>query len=153
MVDIRAVWLYANNILRSSRLIINEHLKPLKLSSSEGNILLHLLTQDGPFPQEKIVTQLDISKPAVSRALKSLQSKGYIQRRKDPGDKRASQVILTDKARYIAPEIEQVYNTVFSIASQGVSEAEIAAFVQLFKRVSENFSRARSGEFDLGRDA
>jgi DNA-binding MarR family transcriptional regulator len=150
MADIRAVWLFANNILRSSRLIINEQLKPLELSSSEGNILLHLLTQDGPLPQEKIVAQLDISKPAVSRALKSLQRKGYIQRGKDPRDKRASQVQLTERAREIGPQVEQVYNNVFAIASHGVSAEEIEAAVQLFVRVSGNFLKARAGE-DLSR--
>jgi DNA-binding MarR family transcriptional regulator len=150
MADIRAVWLFANNILRSSRLIINEQLKPLELSSSEGNILLHLLTQDDPLPQEKIVAQLDISKPAVSRALKSLQRKGYIQREKDPNDKRASQVLLTERAREIGPQVEQVYNNVFAIASQGVSAEEIEAAVQLFARVSANFLKARAGE-DLSR--
>jgi DNA-binding MarR family transcriptional regulator len=150
MADIRAVWLFANNILRSSRLIINEQLKPLELSSSEGNILLHLLTQDDPLPQEKIVAQLDISKPAVSRALKSLQRKGYIQREKDPNDKRASQVLLTERAREIGPQVEQVYNNVFAIASQGVSAGEIEAAVQLFARVSANFLKARAGE-DLSR--
>jgi DNA-binding MarR family transcriptional regulator len=150
MADIRAVWLFANNILRSSRLIINEQLKPLELSSSEGNILLHLLTQDDPLPQEKIVAQLDISKPAVSRALKSLQRKGYIHREKDPNDKRASQVLLTERAREIGPQVEQVYNNVFAIASQGVSAEEIEAAVQLFARVSANFLKARAGE-DLSR--
>lgn len=145
MHDIRDIWLYANNILWSSRQMINAQLKPLKLSSAEGNILLHLLTREGPIPQEEIVAQLDISKAAVSRALKSLQEKGYIEREKDARDKRASLVLLTKKANEIKPQIEQIYNNVFSIASQGVSPQEIEDFVQLFARVSENFSKARTG--------
>ena len=143
MSGIRDIWLYANNIIRSSRQIINEDLKPLNLSSAEGNIMLHLLTQEQHFRQEEIVGQLDISKPAVSRALESLDKKGYVAREKDPSDKRASQVRLTDKARQIGPQIEQVYNEVFSIAAQGVSEAEIEDFIKLFGRVSESFSTAR----------
>jgi len=147
MSDIRDIWLLANNILWSSRQMINEKLKPLQLSSAEGNILLHLLTQQEPFPQEKIVAQLDISKPAVSRALKSLEKKGYVKREKDPVDKRACWISLTNQARNIAPEVEQIYNQVFSIASQGVSEAEIDDFVKLFARVSENFSKLRTHKY------
>lgn len=144
MSGIKDIWLFANNIIRSSRQIINEDLKPLDLSSAEGNILIHLFTQEQQFRQEEIVGQLDISKPAVSRALDSLAKKGYVSREKDPADKRASLVLLTQKARAIAPQLEQVYNEVFSIASQGVSEAEIEDFIKLFGRVSESFSAARA---------
>ncbi len=38
---------------------------------------------------------LDISKPAVSRALESLEVKEYVSRQKDPFDKRASTVVKT----------------------------------------------------------
>jgi DNA-binding MarR family transcriptional regulator len=145
MHDIRDIWLYANNILWSSRQMINEKLKPLRLSSAEGNILLHLLTQEGPFRQEEIVAQLDISKPAVSRALKSLEAEGYVIREKDSVDRRASRVFLTERAREIGPEIEQIYNQVFSIASEGVSDEEINDFINLFARVSENLTRFRAG--------
>jgi MarR family transcriptional regulator, transcriptional regulator for hemolysin len=142
MAGIRDIWLFANNIIRSSRQIINEELRPLNLSSAEGNILLHLLTQNDESPQEVIVEQLDVSKPAVSRALESLAQKGYVARHKDPVDRRASRIRLTDKARQIAPQIEQIYNGVFAIAAQGISDKEISDFIDLFGRVSQSFSRA-----------
>jgi DNA-binding MarR family transcriptional regulator len=149
--DIRDLWLFAHNIIRSSRQMVNEGLKPLGLSSAEGNILLHLLTKNHEFQQEEIVEQLDISKPAVSRALKSLQEKGYVVREKDPSDRRASRVLLTRKALEIAPEIEQVYNQVYAIATQGVSAQEIADFIALFGRVSASFSMAQAKKRDQGR--
>jgi DNA-binding MarR family transcriptional regulator len=144
MADIREIWQYANNIIRSARQMINEDLKPLNLSSAEGNILLHLLTQGGSLPQEEIVEQLDISKPAVSRALKSLEGKGFITREKHPSDKRASQVLLTEKAREIGHAIVEVYNRVYSIGAQDVSASEIDDFINLFRRVSKNFTEARN---------
>lgn len=144
MPGIRDIWLYANNIIRSARQMINEELKPLKLSSAEGNILLHLYTQDQIPHQEDIVEQLDISKPAVSRAINSLAIKGYIKREKDPVDKRAVRILLTDKAWEIGPKIEQVYNEVFSTAAEAVSEKEVEDFIDLFGRVSASFSAARA---------
>jgi MarR family transcriptional regulator, transcriptional regulator for hemolysin len=144
MPDIRDIWPLANNILRSARQMVNEELKPLNLSSSEGNILLHLLTQDQVLGQEELVEQLDVSKPAVSRALESLENKGYIVREVDPTDKRARRVLLTAKAMEIGLRVEAVYSEIFSIATQGVPQNEIEDFIQLFARVSESFSRARS---------
>jgi MarR family transcriptional regulator, transcriptional regulator for hemolysin len=144
MPDINDIWPLAHNILRSARQMINEELRPLNLSSSEGNILLHLLTRNQILGQEDLVEQLDISKPAVSRALESLELKGYIVRQVDPADKRAKQVLLTNKAKDISARIEVIYNRIFSIAAKGVTEEEIQNFIELFSRVSESFSRARA---------
>ena len=78
MSQIKDIWLYTHHMLRSSRQIINDNLRPLNLTSAEGNILIHLLTLGEEMGQEQLVEQLDISKPAVSRALNSLQKKGYV---------------------------------------------------------------------------
>ncbi len=150
-IDIKDIWNYANNIIRTSRKMVNEGLRSLDLSSSEGNILLHLFTQDHELRQEDIVEDLDLSKPAVSRALKSLEKKGYVKRNKDSSDRRASRILLTDKSREIRTKVEQIYNEVYSIAAQGVSGEEITFFINLFSRVSDNFSRATLQQKDHGR--
>ena len=143
MSDIKDIWLYANNIIRSSRKMVNEGLNPLSLSSAEGNILMHLFTQTHEVRQEEIVEQLDISKPAVSRALESLEKKGFVTRERDFLDRRASFVLLTRSARDIKPYVEEVYNKVYSLAAQGITEEEIRLFTDLFRRISANFSLAR----------
>lgn len=152
MADIKDIWLYANNIIRSSRQMVNEELEPLDLSSAEGNILIHLLTRQQGLRQEELVEQLDISKPAVSRALESLEKKGYVTRQKDFCDKRASQVMLTARARGIGPRVVEAYNKVYTIAAQGVSEQEIRNFIELFGRVSHNFSAARARKESIRRE-
>jgi len=144
MSDIRDVWMHANSMIRSARQIINEGLRPLNLSSAEGNILLHLLTQGQEMRQEQLVEQLDISKPAVSRALDSLEKKGYVTRLKDPDDRRAHRVWLTDKALEIGPAIEHIYNHVYELAVQGISQNEIDGCIELFSRVSQNYTCAQA---------
>ena len=146
MPEIRDIWLHANNMIRSGRQIINQQLQPLDLSSSEGNILLHLLTQGQGIVQEQLVEQLDVSKPAVSRVLHSLESKQYITRQRDAKDKRAYRIWLTEKARQIGPSIEQAYNHVFAVALQGISEDELDFFMMLFGRISDNFARDQMKE-------
>jgi len=150
-IDIKDIWNYANNIIRTSRKLVNEGLRSLDLSSSEGNILLHLFTQDYELRQEDIVEDLDLSKPAVSRALKSLEKKGYVRKNKDSSDRRASRILLTDKSREIRTKVELIYNEVYSIAAQGVSGEEITFFINLFSRVSDNFSRATLQQKGYGR--
>lgn len=141
MGDIRDIWLHAHHMIRSARQIINENLRPLNLSSAEGNILLHLLTQGKEMSQEELVEQLDISKPAVSRALDSLQVKGFITRQPNALDRRAHRVCLTDQARQIGPQVVQAYNQLYTRAMQGISEQELNDFIGFFGRISQNFSQ------------
>lgn len=143
MPGIRDVWLFANNIIRSSRRMINEGLKPLGLSSAEGNIVIHLLTKRVPLRQEDLAESLDISKPAVSRALESLERKGFVTRQKDPGDSRANRVQLTDRALLSAREVVHVYDKAFSVAAGVLTEEEVSRFVALFERVSEAFAKVQ----------
>jgi len=140
MTEIRDIWLHAHNMIRTGRQIINKNLHPLGLSSAEGNILLHLFTQGQEMGQDQLVAQLDISKPAVSRTLNSLEKKGYVTRQHDPQDKRAQRVHLTAKALEIGPAVEQAYNQVYRLATQGITQEEFELFVNLFARMSENFT-------------
>ena len=141
MSDIRDIWLHAHRMIRSARQIINENLRPLNLSSAEGNILLHLLTQGQEMGQEQLVEELDISKPGISRALSTLEAKGFVMRQADPDDRRARRVRLTGAARAIGPQVEQIYSQVYALAMQGISQEELDRFIRLFGRMSENFTR------------
>ena len=146
MIEIRDIWLQAHNMIRAGRQIINKNLRPLGLTSAEGNILLHLLTQDQEMGQEQLVEQLDVSKPAISRTLNSLETKGYVSRHPDPSDKRAHRVQLTNKALEIGPAVEKVYNHVYTLAMQGITQEELDYFINLFGRMSENFAHEQAKE-------
>ena len=140
MAEIREIWVHAHNMLRSARQIIDKNVRSLGLSSAEANVLLHLFTQGQEMGQEQLVAQLDVSKPAVSRTLNSLETKGYVTRLCDPEDKRARRIRLTAKALEIGPAVEQAYNHVYSLAVRGISQEEFARFVILFGRMSENIA-------------
>lgn len=144
MAEIQDIWLHAHKMIRSARQIINVGLRPLNLGSAEGNILLHLLMHSQEMSQEQLAEELDISKPAVSRALDSLETKSFVTRQQDPDDRRVHRVRLTDQAREIGPAVKQAYNQLYVLAVQGVSQEELDYFINLFGRMSENFIRAQA---------
>ncbi len=141
MTSIRDIWVFAHSITRSARKIINLELKPLNLSSTQGNILFHLLVRNTETTQEQLVEELDIGKAAISRAIDVLEQKGYVHRNKHPLDKRTRLVSLTDKARAIGSDIERVYSHIFDIARKGIPDKEYEKVVQLMSLISENFSK------------
>jgi len=142
MAEIRDIWLHAHNMLRSARQIVNENLRPLNLTSAEGNILLHLLTQGREMRQERLADELDVSRPAISRTIHSLEGKGFLTREADPEDRRAYRVRLTARALALGPEIERAYDRLYTLAVQGISPEELEQFTALFARISENLARA-----------
>jgi predicted transcriptional regulator len=98
--------------------------------------------------QEQLVEQLDISKPAVSRALDSLETKGFVIRQQNPSDRRAHIIHLTVKARKIAPDVKHAYNQIYALALQGISQEEFSEFVKLFDHIAENFAHGNSKNND-----
>ncbi len=138
--SIKEIWMYAHRMIRSARQIINAELRPLGLSSAEGNILLHLLMGDSEMPQEQLADELDIGKAAISRAIDSLEAKGYVMRKARPADKRAYLVALTEKAAAIGPAIESAYNHVFDIVRRGISDEEYDRIVLIISQIAGNLS-------------
>jgi DNA-binding MarR family transcriptional regulator len=139
--SIRDIWLHAHGILRAARKIINAELRPMGLGSTEGNILLHILVQEGLTGQDQLAEQLDIDKAAISRAINALQAKGYIVRRRNPADRRCYELSLTEDARRIAPQIEGIYERIYESALRDIEPRRFDELVDLLGRISENFAR------------
>lgn len=83
-----------------------EQLKWLELSPSQVMALHYLLSRKG---HSVCATELHetfgVSKPAVSAILKGLRQKGYLKLQLSPQDDRKKQIILTQKAYQMEPQI------------------------------------------------
>lgn len=143
-MSIRAFWLEMKGILRSARLVINKELEPLKLSGAEGDILFHLLTDGNNLQQEQVAERLDIGKAAVSRAVDSLEAKGYVVRIRRHDDRRAYSVSLTDKAIAVGAEIESVYNKLYMLVRKGIPDEEFTHIQSVLSLVSANLESWKS---------
>lgn len=142
MATIRDMWFPANKIIHSARQMLNEELKPLNLSSAEGNILLHMLMDETVLYQEQLAQQLDIDKAAVSRAVESLVKKGYLCREKNPGDKRFYRLILTAAARDAAQRLREAYDAIYERATTGVTPEQFEMLAALLRLIADNFSQS-----------
>jgi len=89
---------------RNHAMYINRALKMWGISSGEIGFLMTLYQQEG-CTQEQLCSLLAIDKAAATRALTSLENKGYIQRQVDARDKRCKCIHLTDKAKELRQDI------------------------------------------------
>lgn len=148
MLIVRNLWLHMKAVLRSARQIINRQLKTLGLSSAEGNILFLMLTGSNDVQQEQIAVQLDIGKAAVSRAVDSLVSKGYVVRTRQEQDKRAYSISLTDKAYQAGESITDIYNRTYALIKKSIPEGELERMESMLFRASENLQALETDDDD-----
>jgi len=138
MPSIGSIWLDMKRVLRTARQIINAELEPLNLSSAEGDILFHILAGDSKFTQENLAESLDIGKAAISRAVNSLERKGYLARVRLSEDRRAYIVSPTDKAFSAGKEIKRIYNSLYMNAKKDITDEELESIESMLSRVSIN---------------
>jgi DNA-binding MarR family transcriptional regulator len=86
------------------------------LSSRQVALMLTVYLGDPPHTIRHLARQLDISKPAVCRAVDALEKEGLIKRKPDPADKRnvllqrtiKGSVFLCDFAEIIEQEMQSI---------------------------------------------
>ena len=88
--------IYISVLYRQFQIYINNNTKDLQISSSEYIFLMEMYKNDN-MSQEQLSKNLIIDKSATARAIKSLEEKEYIIRKKDDNDKRTNRIKLTKK--------------------------------------------------------
>ena len=69
----------------------------LGLNHTEGRLLRLLYEQQGEASQDTLSGLIFIDRSNVGRALKKLEAEGYVNRRKEDGDRRTNRVRITEK--------------------------------------------------------
>ena len=88
--------IYISVLYRQFQIYINNNTKDLQISASEYIFLMEMYKNDN-MSQEQLSKNLIIDKSATDRAIKSLEEKEYIIRKKDDNDKRTNRIKLTKK--------------------------------------------------------
>lgn len=84
---------------------------------------------------------LNVSAPAVSRTLRNLEQKGYVQRITDPDDRRSVRVSVTDSG---AEALTQCIIESLEVVNEALSDftdEELRMMVKLHCKFKENMSR------------
>ena len=111
----------------------------LGLSRSQCRILGYLAWHEG-INQAGLADLLEIKPMTLVRQLDRMEADGWIERRPDPGDRRARRLMLTEKARPILARILDLSCDVRSEAFADLSEEEGGHLVDLLRRVHGNLA-------------
>src|SRR6185369_13258271 len=90
--------------------------------------------------QAGLADLLEIKPMTLVRQIDRMEEDGWIERRPQPGDRRARRLMLTDKARPILTRILDISNEIRSESFVGLSRAEGRQLIELLRRVHANLS-------------
>lgn len=87
--------------------------------------------------------ELDISKPAVTKAVNYLEERGYVTRINGQSDRRQVYVMLTPEGEKVLREARETVMQNMEQLVQGLGEADTEAFIRLSERMARACERLR----------
>ena len=123
-----SVWCNLDIALRNIDQIYRQAVRPLGLTVIEWYVLRALYEQDGQHASE-LARAVGRAATSFTPNLDKLQDKGLIERRPDPGDRRAVRIHLTEAAYDIQDRVMDVADDVDHDISERFSQAEFEQFV------------------------
>lgn len=111
----------------------------LGLTRAQCRVLGYLARNEG-INQAGLADLLEIKPMSLVRPIDRMEEDGWIERQRDPGDRRAHRLVLTEKARPLLARIIALSNEVRSEAFAGLSLADARQLIELLSRVHDNLS-------------
>ena len=99
--------------------------------------------------QDDLCRGINMDKGTTAKALKKLESSGYVLRKRDSSDRRAYRIYLTDKAIALKGDIKSVYRGWTDVLANEMSETQRESALKLLKLMSEN---AVNNTFEIHRN-
>ena len=109
--------------------------QPLSLRPVEFTLLV-LLQDNGAASPRQIAPALRLPPPHVTTLLDRLAERGLLQRRRDPGDGRAVQVVLTPAGQTLTTQARRVASTMEDDLGSALTAAERSRLRTLLLKLS-----------------
>ncbi|MED4267856.1 MarR family transcriptional regulator [Priestia megaterium] len=103
--------------------------------SPENFMILELLYSKGPHPVQKISERLSIPSGSITYVVDKLEKQELVERQPNPNDRRASNVVLTEKGEALFDEIFPKHVATISQNVSFISNEEKEQLIDLLKRI------------------
>ncbi len=128
-----------SHIFRSINIYLSKELEPYGIGSGQFPFFMRLLYHDG-VSQETLANALRYDRATITRSLNKLEEMGYVIRKKDPADKRAYCVHLTDRGREMKVLFIKISKQLNDVILRGFSDEEKTMFLSMVERAARNIA-------------
>ncbi len=110
------------------------------VSAGQWRFLRQLWLQDG-ITQRELSERVGMREPTTVVALRSLETAGFIERKKRPDDRRKTYIFLTPTARKLENELKPINAEIHEMATAGLSFEEVETLRSLMIRIYTNLKQ------------
>lgn len=124
-------------IARALDSIANIEFKEYDLTRGQYLYLIRICENPGII-QEKLAEMIKVDRTTASRAIKKLESNGFIAKKSDSANRKIKHIFPTEKGNAVFPNISRENEHSERVALQGLSEDESALLIGLLQKVRKN---------------
>ncbi|MER7767056.1 MarR family winged helix-turn-helix transcriptional regulator [Kitasatospora sp. NPDC096140] len=128
-------------LARLHRMYAGQLLRRIGLHPGQELVMMHLW-ELGPRRQTDLVRLLDSDAATMTRTVQRLEQAGFVRRRPDPTDKRASLIEPTAASHALRREVEQSWSTLEDLVTSGLTPDERAEALHTLERLEHNLVEA-----------
>ena len=114
---------HVTGIYRHLQIIINHDLNPYGLGSGQYIFFSTIAEHEG-ISQKELSALIQIDKTTTAKAIKKLESEGYINRLQDPTDRRFNQLYLTEKGKAFIPLLREKLRNTTKVLTANMDEKQ-----------------------------
>ena len=133
-----------SDVSRLLRRVYDRRVEPLGLTRAQWRVLVHVYRREG-VSQTALAQVLEIEKPTLGKLVDRLEEKGWVERRIEASDQRARRVVITDQARPLIDQMEELAEDVHADALDGVADEEADQLHDTLMTVKSNLLRLLNG--------
>lgn len=117
--------------------------EPHEFNRGELPILATLIKQGDGVTQKEILGNLPFKKSTMSKKVNKLVQKGYLRKERDPEDRRATKIYLTEKGMKEENKIRKIDRKVEKIMLEGLNEVEKENLAIYLEKLLKNLKTER----------
>lgn len=127
---------------RLLRRAFDARVRTLGMTSPQARLLLILHVNEGE-NQGFYAERLEVEPISLTRMIDRMEEAGLLERRRDPADRRAWRLFLTDRSRQLIDQVRDCLNGLEDEMLTGLDTAQRAALAGMLETIRVNFSNVR----------
>ena len=132
-----------HDIARLLRKRFDQRARALGLSRSQWQVLAHLSRHEG-INQSGLADILEVENITLGRQIDRMEEAGWVERRADPGDRRARLLFTTEKVAPVMERMRALAAETRNEALAGLPDAEREALIETLLEIKRNLSSRNS---------
>lgn len=135
---------YISRIKQVNTRLLNKFLaqKNITAFNGEQGRILHVLWENDGISNRELSKKSGLAMSSLTTMLERMEEKKLLIRKFCPNDKRKSLIFLTDYAKSLKSEYDEISDKMTEISFEGISDEERLAFEVTLEKVLYNFEKA-----------